>query len=340
MQTEQIALMPMQIASQMIMRGASGAVPAVAGVAALAIGGTILALVKGSKAVSSNIGKIKAGENKASKFTKTDEVIQALTIDNRLFDKFSEQAKALGVGFAACKGESTTNIIFPKSKENVVDMITKSLDAELEKIKALDVEADKTKSDSGLISTNNPQPKLEKSDFEGSEIEKIINSELDKFMQQLSPVLERIEKNQNKILLHFNPENKDKILEQVGRINNTQEIKFSKGKATELTKMISEISNTLRRSIQNSQRNIPPEARNKVLITELNRELKKNGVDVTVFFEGEKFNIKFDPKNKNKIMSKAKEYNKNITLGKQQDNVLANNKSKANDKPIENPLTR
>lgn len=343
MQSEQVAIMPVQIASQLLMRGVSGAVPAVIGATTIAIGGVLYGAFKGTKAIAKNVGKMKPGENKADKITKSGDVIQAITIDGKLLDKFGEQAKALGVAFAACRGKDTANVIFTKKQENVVNTIMKTITSELEKSKNTETKEQKIPSEKTVETkaTNIPA----QSNFEGSEIEKIINAQLEKFVEQLKPLLEKVEKTQEGLSIYFNPENRLEILEEVGKISKTKDIEFPKEKASELTKMISDIAATRRKTLDKENLNMPIKERNSAIIKTINSELKKNGILAKVFLVGGKLDVKFDPRNKNRIMSIAKDYNRNISLGKQQNNVAEINKPKSkgtkiNDKHIENPLTR
>ncbi|MCL1934873.1 MAG: hypothetical protein FWF57_00610 [Defluviitaleaceae bacterium] len=144
MNQEQLAVLPTQLALKLISTGLRGTVPAVLGLTALTVAGTVYGGIKTSQAIKTKVNTPKAGNNKGSKIlndlknkvnkkTKDGKTvyepakIYAFELRNELYQKFEKQAKEMGIAYAATTDEKITHIITDDINKPIIDNLIKNL---------------------------------------------------------------------------------------------------------------------------------------------------------------------------------------------------------------------
>lgn len=262
MNQEQLAILPTQMALKLISTGLRGAIPVALGLSGLAIAGTVYGAVKGVSATKKYIDKPKAGNNKGYKIlnelknkvvkkTKDGKTVyensevHAFELRNELYLKFEEQAKQLGIAFAAASNEKITHIITDSQNKPIIDNLIKNLAKEIKENKEAVNQGTENKSSQN---TEQEQENLYKEvAFKDSLWNKIINFTMEKILNPLKNSGQvDLEEQKKGNIIYFDKYKKKELSEAVNNISqHFQEIKSDKVKQEKLYQEFEAFNNVI-----------------------------------------------------------------------------------------------
>jgi len=264
-------------------------------------------------------------------------------MDNSVIEEFSRQAKELGAAFAACKGKSTTNIIFDEKHKDLVETIRKDITKQHSIASKAEKEAHKSIANTPEVSLS-PDVDLESSapevslfqdvDLESSRIWKSVTEACEKLTERIQPMLKSVAYGENgEVQLGYDQTNSDSLTGAINEFKKTVEndisklgkpqqtpqvekVELPKEKSSEIGMMLTDITKAARAYVENQSSGLPQPAKDRLIMNKVNHGLKEAGINATVSISNGKIaELTFEPKDKIAITAMARQHNKQVAMG-------------------------